>query len=133
MRKAKLSLKHQVRSRMSRNILSSLILHGEVKTTLPKAKFLKAEAERFVSRLKKADALAKTKLCNETLYGPAIKKAQIEDYGKIGVYKMGNRFGDNAPVAKVILEINKMADSDKKTTDKKSEASSGKKKTRGVK
>lgn len=105
MRKIKISLKNQARSRMLRNQLSSLVLYGEIQTTSPKAKFLKGEADRFVSKLGSLSQLEKSKLCNKMLYGPAIKKAQDEKYKSVSIYRVSKRFGDNADVSKVVLSI----------------------------
>lgn len=103
MRKVKLSLKHQVRERMVRNQLSSLVLHGEIETTLPKARFLKSSAQRFFSRVNSLDALEKIKYCKTKLYGGASSKAIDMTVEKVALFKMAQRFGDNALMAKVRL------------------------------
>jgi len=90
---------------MLRNQLSSLVLYGEIQTTSPKAKFLKREADSFVSKLNTLNSLEKSKLCNKVLYGPAIKKAQDEKYSRISIYRVSKRFGDNAEISKVVMSV----------------------------
>lgn len=132
MRKIKLSLKNQARSRMTRSLLSSLIIHGQVETTLPKAKLLKREMESLASRLNNSKDLARAKICNEVLYGPAVEKAQNEAYGQVGVYRTTKRFGDNAALARVILEIKVGESTDKPIGKiaKKTESKSSNKKAK---
>lgn len=105
MKKVKISLKNQARSRLLRNQMSSLILFGEITTTLPKAKFLKSGVESFISSLDKQNDLGRVKLSAKNLYGPAVKKAIDVKFGKVRIFKLGNRFGDSAPIAKVSMEI----------------------------
>lgn len=106
MKKVKISLKSQPRERMLRNQLSSLVLSGEIGTTVAKAKFLKREASSFFSKLGRISDLEKSKLCRKVLYGPAIKKAQEEYFGGVKIYRLDRRFGDGAEMAKVVVEIN---------------------------
>lgn len=105
MRKIKISLKNQARNRMLRNQLSSLVLYGEIQTTSPKAKYLKREADKMVAKLNSLSDLEKSKICNKILYGPAVKKAQDDNYISVSIYRIGKRFGDNAEVSKVILNL----------------------------
>lgn len=105
MKKVKISLKSQPRERMLRNQLSSLVLSGEIGTTVAKAKFLKREASSFFSKLGRISDLEKSKLCRKVLYGPAIKKAQEENFGGVKIYRLDRRFGDGAEMAKVVVEI----------------------------
>lgn len=116
MKKIKISLKNQARNRMLRNQISSLILSGSVQTTLVKAKFLKKEASSFFAKFEKLDDLEKSKFSHKVLYGPAIKKVMDEKYGAISLFKLSNRFGDSAEMARVTVEImtNKVEKEDKK-------------------
>ena len=96
---------------MFRNMAASLLEHGAIKTTLPKAKSLRPVVEPLIT-LAKVDSLANrrlafnrlrnrdivTKLFNEI--GP---KNQSRPGGYIRILKCGYRPGDSAPMAYVEL------------------------------
>ena len=96
---------------MLQNMMTSLIEHGAIKTTVPKAKELRRVIEPMIT-LAKEDSVANrrlafnrlrdrdsvTKLFNEL--GPRFK-ARPGGYTRI--LKMGFRVGDNAPMAYVEL------------------------------
>jgi len=99
------------RKAMFRNMAASLIHHEVIRTTLPKAKELRREAEPLItlaksdsvanrrlafSRLRDRDAV--TKLFN--LLGPRFLK---RPGGYLRILKCGYRPGDNAPMAIVEL------------------------------
>lgn len=99
------------RDAMFRNMASSLFMHEQIKTTLPKAKELRRIAEPLItlskdgsvanrrlafSRLRDKDAV--TKLFNE-LGG----RYKDRPGGYLRILKCGNRSGDNAPMAYVQL------------------------------
>lgn len=126
MRKVKLSLKSQARDRAARNLLSSLIVSEEIQTTVVKAKLLKSKTDAFFAKLASLDSLSKVRFSKSVLYGTACEKVLEMELENIKIFKLSNRFGDNAPMAKVIL---KLRDSEK-TSDKKSES---KEKTGGKK
>jgi large subunit ribosomal protein L17 len=99
------------RRAMLRNMAVSLLRHEAIKTTVPKAKELRRVAEPLITmaktdgvarrrlafaRLRDRDAV--TKLFNEL--GPRFKD---RPGGYLRILKMGNRPGDNAPMAFVEL------------------------------
>src|SRR5690625_2547029 len=102
--------------RMLANLSVSLFEHKSIKTTLTKAKRLQPYAERLVSYAKKGDLSARRKVqgliagnsrTNKsvvhelfTVIGPAM--AQREG-GYTRITKIGNRSGDNAPMAVIEL------------------------------
>ena len=128
MRKLKLSKKSQVRKRFLRNLLSSLILFEQVKTTSPRAKALRGEMQSLISRLKSMDNEVNTKrYIASTLYGGAKEKAfDLKDSFKdVKLYKLGRRLGDNAETVLVKLVREEAAP---KVEKKEEKVKSGKKK-----
>jgi large subunit ribosomal protein L17 len=99
------------RKAMFRNMAASLIQHEVIRTTLPKAKELRREAEPLIT-LAKSDSVANrrlafnrlrdrdavTKLFNQL--GPRFLK---RPGGYLRILKCGYRPGDNAPMAIVEL------------------------------
>ena len=96
---------------MLRNMCNSLITHEAIKTTLPKAKELRAVVEPLITLGKEPtlanrrlafdrtrDRAVVTKLFNEL--GPRYKS---RPGGYTRILKMGFRVGDNAPMAFVEL------------------------------
>ena len=99
------------RTSMFKNMMTSLIEHEEIKTTLPKAKELRGFLERLItiskvdtvskrrivfSRIRSKEAVAK--LFNDL--GPRFKE---RPGGYLRILKCGYRAGDKAPMAIVQL------------------------------
>ena len=99
------------REAMFRNMAASLIKHGLIKTTLPKAKELRRVAEPLIT-LGKVDGVANRRLAFSrlrdkeavgtlfTTLGPCY---QSRPGGYLRILKCGFRAGDNAPMAYVEL------------------------------
>ena len=99
------------RTAMFKNMMTSLIEHEEIKTTLPKAKELRKFLERLIT-ISKVDTVAKrrvvfsrirskdavTKLFSEL--GPRFKN---RPGGYLRILKCGFRPGDKAPMAIIQL------------------------------
>ena len=108
------------RAAMFKNMMTSLIEHEEIKTTLPKAKELRVFLERLIT-ISKVDTVAKrrivfsrvrskeavSKLFNDL--GPRFKK---RPGGYLRILKCGFRAGDNAPMA-IIQLVDKKQDVNK--------------------
>ncbi len=120
----KLNRTSEHRKALLKNMLNSLIKYEQIKTTLPKAKFLKPEAEKIIT-LGKKDTLHNTKMLISQLQNNTsankVKKTLSKRYekrsgGYTRIIKAGFRYGDNAPMA--IIEF---VDRDKeaKKIDKK--------------
>ena len=99
------------REAMFRNMAASLIKHGLIKTTLPKAKELRRVAEPLIT-LGKIDGVANRRLAfsrlrdNEavgTLFTTLGPRYQSRPGGYLRILKCGFRAGDNAPMAYVEL------------------------------
>ena len=90
-----------------KNMLNSLIKYEQIKTTLPKAKFLKPQADKIIT-LGKKDTLQTTKMLVSQLQdiktASKVKKTLSKRYekrkgGYTRIIKAGFRYGDNAPMA----------------------------------
>ena len=95
------------RKALLKNMLNSLIKYEQITTTLPKAKFLKPQADKIIS-LGKKDSLQNTKLLisklQDTNSANKVKKTLSKRYlnrkgGYTRIIKAGFRYGDKAPMA----------------------------------
>ena len=107
----KLNRTSEHRKALLKNMLNSLIKYEQIKTTLPKAKFLKPQADKIITLGKKA-TLQTTKSLVSQLQdiksANKVKKTLSKRYEKRAggysrVLKYGFRYGDNAP--KAIIEL----------------------------
>merc|ERR1711991_1117699 len=105
MSKKKLNRTSEHRKAMLKNMLNSLIKYEQIKTTLPKAKFLKPQADK-ITTLGKKDNLQTTKKLVSQLQdiktANRVKKTLSKRYekragGYTRIIKAGFRYGDNAP------------------------------------
>ena len=103
----KLNRTSEHRKALLKNMLNSLIKYEQIKTTLPKAKFLKPQADKIIT-LGKKDTLQTTKLLVSQLQdsksATKVKKTLSKRYekrngGYTRIIKAGFRYGDNAPMA----------------------------------
>jgi len=103
----KLNRTSEHRKALLKNMLNSLIKYEQIKTTLPKAKFLRPQAEKIIT-LGKKDSLHTTKLLVSQLQDSKsankVKKTLSKRYqkrngGYTRIIKAGFRYGDNAPMA----------------------------------
>ena len=133
----KLNRTSEHRKALLKNMLNSLIKYEQIKTTLPKAKFLKPQADKLIT-LGKKNTLQTTKKLVSKLQDISsankIKKTLSKRYekrkgGYTRIVKAGFRYGDNAPMA--IIEfvdrdlaakrVDKKKKEPIKTVDKKEE------------
>ena len=103
----KLNRTSEHKKALLKNMLNSLIKYEQITTTLPKAKFLKPQADKIIS-LGKKENLQKTKLLISQLQNiksaNKVKKTLSKRYekrngGYTRIIKAGFRYGDNAPMA----------------------------------
>ena len=128
----KLNRTSEHRKALIKNMLNSLIKYEQIKTTLPKAKFLKPQADKIIT-LGKKDSLHNTKMLvsqlQDTKSANKVKNTLSKRYekrsgGYTRIIKAGFRYGDNAPMA--IIEFvdrdveAKRVDKPKKDTTKES-------------
>ena len=103
----KLNRTSEHRKSLLMNMLNSLIKYEQITTTLPKAKFLKPQADKIIT-LGKNENLQNTKLLISKLQNiksaNKVKKTLSKRYinrkgGYTRVIKAGFRYGDKAPMA----------------------------------
>ena len=103
----KLNRTSEHRKALLMNMLNSLIKYEQITTTLPKAKFLKPQADKIIT-LGKNENLQNTKLLISKLQNiksaNKVKKTLSKRYekrngGYTRIIKAGFRYGDNAPMA----------------------------------
>ena len=126
----KLNRTSEHRKALLKNMLNSLIKYEQITTTLPKAKFLRPQADKIIT-LGKKDTLQNTKILISKLQDKnstnKVKRTLSKRYlnrkgGYTRIIKAGFRYGDKAPMA-VIEFVDrdvqaKKVDIKKKTTTK---------------
>jgi large subunit ribosomal protein L17 len=132
----KLNRTSEHRKALLKNMLNSLIKYEQITTTLPKAKFLKPQADKIITLGKKKETLQATKMLMTKLQditsANKVKKTLSKRYekrqgGYTRIIKAGFRYGDNAPMAVIEFVdrdvVAKRVDKKKKdsTKDKKEE------------
>ena len=135
----KLNRTSEHRKALLKNMLNSLIKYEQIKTTLPKAKFLRPQADKIIT-LGKKNNLKTTKILVSQLQDISsankVRKTLSKRYekrngGYTRIIKAGFRYGDNAPMA--IIEFvdrdpqAKRIDKKKKDTVKESDKKEDKK------
>ena len=125
----KLNRTSEHRKALIKNMLNSLIKYEQIKTTLPKAKFLKPQADKIIT-LGKKESLQSTKILISKLQdiksANKVRKTLSKRYinrkgGYTRIVKAGYRYGDKAPMA-VIEFVDR--DLEAKKIDKKKVESS---------
>ena len=105
----KLNRTSEHRKALLKNMLNSLIKYEQITTTLPKAKFLKPQADKIIT-LGKKETLQTTKMLMSKLQDISsankVTKTLSKRYekrhgGYTRIIKAGFRYGDNAPMAVV--------------------------------
>ena len=99
------------RTSMFKNMMTSLIEHEEIKTTIPKAKELRGFLERLIT-ISKVDTVAKRRIVFSRIRSKEAVAKLFNDLGPrfkerpggyLRVLKCGYRAGDKAPMAIVQL------------------------------
>ena len=125
----KLNRTSEHRKALLMNMLNSLIKYEQITTTLPKAKFLKPQADKIITLGKKV-SLQNTRLLMSQLQDikstNKVKKTLSKRYenrkgGYTRIIKAGFRYGDKAPMA-VIEFVDR--DIEAKKVDRKSKDTS---------
>jgi len=103
----KLNRTSEHRKALLMNMLNSLIKYEQITTTLPKAKFLKPQADKIIT-LGKKETLQTTKMLMTKLQDitsthkvtkTLSKRYEKRHGGYTRIIKAGFRYGDNAPMA----------------------------------
>ncbi len=107
----KLNRTHTHRKAMFSNMTASLIVHEQIKTTLPKARELRRFIDRMISLGKKgtlhdrrrAFAFLRDDAAVTKLFSTLAERYQDRPGGYSRVLKAGFRYGDSAPMAVIEL------------------------------
>ena len=99
------------RKAMFMNMSNALIKHEQITTTLPKAKELKRFIEKIITLGKKGDLISLRKAISvlqdkkmaSKVFGVLADRYKDRKGGYTRVIKLGNRFGDNAPMSVIEL------------------------------
>ncbi len=122
----KLNRTSEHRKALLKNMLNSLIKYEQITTTLPKAKFLKPQADKIIT-LGKKSTLQTTKMLMSKLQNiqstNKVKKTLSKRYekrngGYTRIIKSGFRYGDNSPMA-VIEFVDRDVEAKRVTRKKK--------------
>ena len=124
----KLNRTSEHRKALIKNMLNSLIKYEQIKTTLPKAKVLKPEADKIITLGKKENLKNKkiliSKLQDKKLASKVVKtlskRYEKRNGGYTRIIKAGFRYGDKAPIA--IIEFVDRDVEAKKVDKKKADA-----------
>ncbi|MFO8058814.1 MAG: 50S ribosomal protein L17 [bacterium] len=121
------------RNMMFRNLVTSLIKHGRVETTLAKAKELRSWGDKMITLGKRGDLHARRQALAVITEKEVVKKLfdeiaplyQDRQGGYTRIVKLGHRTGDAAPMA--VIELVGKREAEKKA-EKKAEKTRKKKK-----
>lgn len=127
----KLSLNYKKRKALFKNLINTLVIRGEVRTTEAKAKAIQRLVEKLITKGKKQtlhvrrlitaflqNQKAVAKIVDEL--GPLFKKRQG---GYTRIIHLGERKGDNAPMVKLELVEKPAQDKEEKSPSKKNKHS----------
>ena len=103
----KLNRTSEHRKALLKNMLNSLIKYEQIKTTLPKAKFLKPQADKIITLGKKNNLTSTKNLISQLQDIKSANKVtktlsrryEERSGGYTRIIKAGFRYGDNAPMA----------------------------------
>ncbi len=119
------------RKALLQNLANSLFDHERITTTNPKAMELKKVADRLITLAKRKDmhsmrlafGFLRDKGIVQKLFSDICERYATVNGGYTRVLKIGNRKGDNAPMAIIELTMKKEKDEEKqKTSEKASKA-----------
>ncbi|MCL1876955.1 50S ribosomal protein L17 [Candidatus Saccharibacteria bacterium] len=97
------------RNALTRGLTRALIIHGQITTTVQKAKEIRPIAEKLITKAKVGDLSARraviATLGNDVATGhllvDVVAKQITRDSGYLRIVKVDNRVGDNAEMARV--------------------------------
>jgi large subunit ribosomal protein L17 len=107
----KLSRKASHRKALLRNLVTELLRHGRIKTTLAKAKAMRSPAEKMITLGKRGDLHARRQALSfinskdvvHELFDTIAAKYADREGGYTRIYKLGQRKGDAAHMALIEL------------------------------
>ena len=95
------------RKALMRNLVTSLLKHGQIKTTVTKAKEMRKDFDKMITLAKRGDLHARRQALSFVMEKNVVAKL-FEEFGPLykdrnggytRIYKVGNRLGDNAEMA----------------------------------
>ena len=103
----KLGVKSSHRMAMVRNLVTQLLEHKQIMTTLARAKNIRTPVDKMVVLAKKNDlaskkrifSFVKSKVAVKMLYEQYAEVYKTRQSGFTQIYKLKNRVGDNTPMA----------------------------------
>lgn len=110
---SKLGRKASARKQVVRNLVTSLILYGQLETTLAKAKSIQPVVERLLNTARNDNLLSRRRLSEIIYDNKAISKifeiatlnlSNVSDTGLTSIIKLGNRLGDASQMC--LIKIN---------------------------
>lgn len=116
------------RKALLKTLSTQLVIHEKITTTTAKAKFLRPHVEKLITKAKRGSDLNNLKFMKKMLTTNEAVDKMLEDIGprfktRPGGYtriiKVGNRQGDNAPLARIELVEKPAAKTKTKKTKKK--------------
>ena len=124
----KLNRNSEHRKALLKNMLNSLIKYEQIKTTLPKAKFLKPQADKIITLGKKNNLTSTKNLISQLqdkksankVTKTLSKRYEKRSGGYTRIIKAGFRYGDNAPMA-IIEFVDRDVEAKRKFKKKKSQ------------
>jgi len=124
----KLNRTSEHRKALLQNMLNSLIKYEQITTTLPKAKFLKPQADKIITLGKKSNLTNKKILFSKLqdknsarkVFKELSKRYEKRNGGYTRIIKAGFRYGDSSP--KAIIEFVDRNTEAKKVDIKKKDA-----------
>ncbi|MFH1283931.1 MAG: 50S ribosomal protein L17 [bacterium] len=107
----KLSRTYGHKKAMLKNMLASLVLHEQIKTTAAKAHTLKTSADKMISRAKKKDLNAiryvyksvNNKDARKKIFDVLVPRYEARIGGVAQVFSIGKRLSDNSEMALIKL------------------------------
>lgn len=103
------------RKSLLRNLSTSLVENEKIVTTVSKAKYLRPYFEKLITKAKSGEDFNNVKYMKARLNSNDAVKKILSDLGKrfsntaggyTRIIKVGNRAGDNAPMARIELTLN---------------------------
>jgi large subunit ribosomal protein L17 len=99
------------RKALMRNLVTELLRHGKIRTTLPKAKALRSPVEKMITLGKRGDLHARRQALSyiqskdvvHELFDTIAAKYVERKGGYTRIFKLGQRHGDAAPMALIEL------------------------------
>lgn len=129
------------RKALFKGLMSSLVLHGRIKTTESKAKAIKSQVDKLITRVKRKKGNPPSFLntyligaAGEKLVTKIVPRFSTRTSGYTRLIKLGRRFSDNAStVIMEWVEMDEVKSEEKKAPVKKSEPRETKVRKRTVK